>query len=185
MKNYQTPAALIMGLIITSFLFVLSYSKLIASIRTGQFLAQDKISTLSSEIHNLNDALKISTNNSISQATLKKFDLENKTNFSEQLTKQMLYFPSHKLSTGEQLYRGLERERNDKENEKQRLEKLHVIDFIPPWQLLFTTGLGIIAIRLTNNLTDFALNKIKTRPLQSILWALPLAIVIFVMIYWH
>lgn len=183
MKNYEYPLTLLAALVITSFFFVLFFSLLMTSINKAMLEIQDRRLTLSNEINGLDDILSKSQNYSISPDLLAKFDLKNGTNFSAEFNKQTVaYLPPSNLSEGEQVYWKLKKEQIVQKKENQKLNDLRVFSFIPPWQLLFVTGLGVVIVRLLNRGVDFICDNGRTKPFHTIIGLFLLILMIYIVI---
>jgi hypothetical protein len=87
------------------------------------------------------------------------------------------------LSAREELYWKLKKAQQNKQLEEQKFENLHIINFIPPWQLLFVSGLGVVIVRLLNKGTDLVCDKDFLKPFSAILIVHIFIAVCFVMIY--
>lgn len=185
MENYKIPITIFATLVIASFFFVQGFSSLMTSINTIKVEIQDKRLALSNEMRGLDDVLSKSRNYSIEPKALAKFDLKNGTNFFAEFSKPTLaYASSSSLTLGEQLYGHLKKEQQSKKSEEQKLKDLRVFSFIPPWQLLFVTGLGVFIVRLLNRSADLICDHGSAKPFHTILGVLLLFAAISVVICW-
>lgn len=185
MENYKYPVTLFAALLITSFFFVQFYSSLVTSVSTTKLEIQDRRIKLSNEINELENVLTKSQNYSVSPEMLAKFDLKNGTNFSAEFNRQTVaYVPPSNLSLGEKIYWKLQKEQSSKKEESQKLKNVRVFSLIPPWQLLFVTGLGVVMVRLLNRSVDFICDKGRAKPLHTIIGLFFLFTAISIVICW-
>src|SRR3990167_10684564 len=141
-QNFRTALTLIINIITIGFLLMQSYSWLITEISTKQLNTQEDISKLSNEIRSLDTLLKTAQKNSISLEIVKQFDAQNKTSFSEDLSKKTQAQPN--ISPEVQFYEELKKEKKDKLNKLNEKQKTKIRDSIPPLPILFLTALGTI-----------------------------------------
>ena len=181
-QNFRTALTLIINIITIGFLLMQSYSWLITEISTKQLNTQEDISKLSNEIRSLDTLLKTAQKNSISLEIVKQFDAQNKTSFSEDLSKKTQAQPN--ISPEVQFYEELKKEKKDKLNKLNEKQKTKIRDSIPPLPILFLTALGTIAIRLINKLTDHVWDKTKSKPYYTVPWLIPLTALIIVVVGW-
>lgn len=185
MENYKTLIMILAALIISSFFFVQNFSSLITNINATRLKIQNKRLVLANEIEGLDDVLSSSQNYSVSPGSLEKSDIKNGTNFSAEFSKPTIAFnPSFNLSLGEQLYLRVKKEQQTKKSEDQKLKDLRVLNFVPPWQFLFVTGLGVFIIRLLNRGADFICDIGSANPLKAMTALLIIFVVISVVVYW-
>ncbi len=182
--NYKA-LTISVSLIIVSIFFVQSYHLLVEAVNVGKNKVQFQRSVLSNEVHDLEVILSKSKNQSITPKTLAEFDSQHGTDFFAKFGKPaVVAYSGPPISPENELYWELRNALEDKKKNEQQLKGSHMLDFIPPWRLLFVSALGVVIVRLLNKGTDYFCDYGGVKPTYAIGGFLLLTLVLSAIICW-